>query len=176
MPRLVCRRQVEAVIEEPIKLARAGRYGTRLAIAMIDIDHFKRVNDSIGHGAGDEVLREVVLRASEALRPYDGFGRVGGEEFLAIIAQVSASQVSRALERVRLAVHSTPIIAAGHEVSMTVSIGAALSRGESIDELIRSADEALYRAKAEGRDRVVMSTDGRQERDPEDAATCSGLT
>jgi diguanylate cyclase (GGDEF)-like protein/PAS domain S-box-containing protein len=144
------------------ELARAGRYGTGLAIATIDIDHFKGVNDSIGHGAGDEVLREVVLRASEALRPYDGFGRVGGDEFLAIMPQVSTSQLTEALERVRLAIRSTPIAAAGHEVNLTVSIGATLSRGESTDELIRSADEALYQAKAEGRDRVVMGAGGRK--------------
>ena len=139
------------------EMARAERYGTLLAIAMIDIDHFKDVNDSIGHGAGDEVLREVVARASEALRPYDGFGRFGGEEFLAVLPQASGPQVERALERVRLAICTTPIEVFHHEVSVAVSIGAALSHGESLDELIRSADEALYQAKAEGRNRVALS-------------------
>jgi two-component system, cell cycle response regulator len=124
---------------------------------MIDIDHFKRINDSIGHGAGDEALREVALRASEALRPYDGFGRIGGEEFLAVLPQTSESRVMRALERARLTICSAPIKVLHHEVSVTVSIGAVLSRGESIDELIRCADEAMYRAKAEGRNRVVAS-------------------
>lgn len=163
------------------ELARAERHGTWLAIAMIDIDHFKHVNDSIGHGAGDEVLREVVLRTSEALRPYDGFGRFGGDEFLAIIPQVSAAQAAEALQRVRRAVRCTPIAAASQKVSLTVSIGAALSHGESIDELIRFADEALYQAKVEGRDHVVMSAGGRKEgapspRSSESGATCSGLT
>ena len=116
---------------------------------MIDIDHFKEVNDSIGHGAGDEVLREVVA-APPRPAPYDGFGRVGGEEFLAVLPQTSAPQVERALERVRRAICSTPIEGLQHEVSVAVSIGGALSHGESLDELIRSADEALYRAKAEG--------------------------
>ena len=139
------------------EMARAERYGTSLAIAMIDIDHFKRINDSIGHGAGDKALREVALRASEALRPYDGFGRVGGEEFIAVLPQTSESQVMRALERVRLIICSAPIKVLHHKVSITVSIGAARSHGESIDELIRFADEAMYRAKAEGRNRVVVS-------------------
>ncbi len=146
------------------EIARAERYGTLLAIAMIDIDHFKDVNDSIGHGAGDEVLREVVARACEALRPYDGFGRVGGEEFLAILPQASGRQVERALERVRRAICKAPIEVFHHEVSVAISIGAALNQGESLDELIRSADEALYQAKAEGRNRVVLSASTRRQR------------
>ena len=139
------------------EMARAERYGTLLAIAMIDIDHFKSVNDSYGHSTGDQVLLEVVARASQALRPYDGFGRVGGEEFLAILPQASESQVMRTLERVRLTICSAPIKVLHQEVSMTVSIGAVLSRSESLDELIRFADEALYHAKSEGRNRVEVS-------------------
>ncbi|MFA4965115.1 MAG: diguanylate cyclase [Thermoleophilia bacterium] len=140
------------------EMARAERYGTTLAIAMIDIDHFKGINDSIGHGGGDEALREVVLRTSKVLRAHDGFGRVGGEEFIALLPQTSEGKAMRALERVRLTICSAPFQVLHHEVSMTVSIGAVLSRGESIDDLIRTADEALYQAKAEGRNRVVLRT------------------
>jgi diguanylate cyclase (GGDEF)-like protein/PAS domain S-box-containing protein len=140
------------------EMARAERSGTALAVAMIDIDHFKDVNDTYGHGAGDQALCEVVARASRALRPYDGFGRFGGEEFLAVLPHTSGRQVMRALERVRLAICSTPIKVHGHQVSVTVSIGADLDRGAGIDDVIRSADVALYRAKAEGRNRVVSAS------------------
>jgi diguanylate cyclase (GGDEF)-like protein/PAS domain S-box-containing protein len=139
------------------EMARAERSGTSLAVAMIDIDHFKDVNDTYGHGAGDQVLREVVARASRALRPYDGFGRFGGEEFLAVLPHSSGRQVIRALERVRLAICSAPIKVHGYEVSVAISIGADLDCGGGPDDVIRSADAALYRAKADGRNRVVVS-------------------
>ena len=109
------------------EIARAERYGTLLAIAMIDIDHFKEVNDSIGHGAGDEVLREVVARACEALRPYDGFGRFGGEEFLAVLPQATGPQVERALKRVRRAICTAPIEAFQHEGRASPSASAPRS-------------------------------------------------
>ena len=140
------------------EMARAERTGTALAVAMIDIDHFKDVNDTYGHGVGDQVLCEVVARASLALRPYDGFGRFGGEEFLAVLPHSSGRQVTRALERVRLAICSAPIKVHGHEVSVAISIGADLGCSGGLDDVIRSADAALYRAKAEGRNRVVSAS------------------
>jgi diguanylate cyclase (GGDEF)-like protein/PAS domain S-box-containing protein len=138
------------------EMARAERYGTSLAVAMIDIDHFKDVNDTYGHSVGDEVLREVVARMVQALRPYDGLGRFGGEEFLVILPQTSRSQVERALDRLRTAICSSPIELGGHNVNIAVSIGVGLDCSRRLDDAIRSADAALYRAKAEGRNRIAV--------------------
>jgi two-component system, cell cycle response regulator len=139
------------------EMARARRDATGLGVGMIDIDHFKRINDAYGHAAGDHVLREVVVRASSATRPYDGFGRFGGEEFLTIVPACPDSEVASVLERIRNAVGDSPVEVESHQIRVTVSIGGAMSSGESVDELIRSADDALYRAKAAGRDRVVLA-------------------
>ena len=139
------------------EMARARRDATGLGVGMIDIDHFKRINDAYGHAAGDQVLREVVARASSATRPYDGFGRFGGEEFLTIVPACPDSEVASVLERIRNAVGDSPVEVESHQIRVTVSIGGAMSSGESVDELIRSADDALYRAKAAGRDRVVLA-------------------
>jgi len=139
------------------EMARAQRDATRLGIGMIDIDHFKHVNDVYGHVAGDRVLREVAGRASSATRPYDGFGRFGGEEFLTIVPACPGVEVVSVLERIRTAVGDSPVEVEGHQVRVTVSIGGAMSGVGSVDELIRSADDALYQAKAAGRDRVVLA-------------------
>ena len=138
------------------EMARTQRDATRLGVGMIDIDHFKRINDAYGHAAGDCVLREVVARASSATRPYDAFGRFGGEEFLAIVPACPEAEVASVLARIRSAVADSPVAVEGHKVRVTVSIGGAMSRGTSVDALIRSADDALYQAKAAGRDRVVL--------------------
>jgi two-component system, cell cycle response regulator len=139
------------------EMARMQRDATCLGVGMIDIDHFKRINDAHGHAAGDCVLREVVARASSATRPYDSFGRFGGEEFLTVVPACPDAEVVSVLERVRSAVCDSPVEVEGHQVRITVSIGGAMSRGESVDALIRSADDALYQAKAAGRNRVVLA-------------------
>ena len=150
------------------EMARTQRDATRLGVGMIDIDHFKRINDAYGHAAGDCVLREVVARASSATRPYDAFGRFGGEEFLAIVPACPEAEVASVLERIRSAVADSPVAVEGHKVRVTVSIGGAMSRGTSVDALIRSADDALYQAKVAGRDRVVVA--GRSSSPAVDAA------
>ena len=142
------------------EIARADREGTILGLGMMDIDHFKDVNDTSGHAAGDQVLREVVRRAETVLRPYDMLGRFGGEEFLLVVPGVDAAELREVCERVRLVVAASPVEASGHRFTITVSLGAALRRRESPDGLIARADYALYTAKDDGRDRVVMADGG----------------
>jgi diguanylate cyclase (GGDEF)-like protein len=138
------------------ELARAKRQGTPLSVGLLDVDHFKHTNDTLGHAAGDQVLQWIAKKTTNAMRPYDGFGRFGGEEFLTIIPGVDSAKVRDILERVRLDIVSSPAEAGGRSVEVTVSIGGATSSGGSVDELIRAADDALYEAKAKGRNRVEM--------------------
>lgn len=139
------------------ELARAAREQRPLSIGMLDVDHFKRVNDTYGHAAGDAVLREVVARTLTVLRPYDHLGRFGGEEFLVVIPGVERAGVQEILERIRLAVGATPIVVQGQELTVTVSLGGATWAGESVQQFLTEADDALYAAKEQGRDRVLMA-------------------
>jgi two-component system, cell cycle response regulator len=140
-----------------VEIARAEREGTSLGLGMLDIDHFKEVNDSSGHAAGDEVLREVVRRIVSVLRPYDTLGRFGGEEFLLVVPGVDVLELGVVCERIRRVVTASPIEVSGHSFAITASLGAALRKRESPDGLIARADYALYTAKDDGRDRVVMA-------------------
>jgi len=139
------------------ELARAVREHTTLSVGMIDIDHFKRVNDTYGHAAGDVVLQEVVRRALSVARPYDVIGRFGGEEFLVIVPNTGSAEAEDVLERMRVAVAGSPLRIDGQELTVTVSVGGATSRGEAVDQLIVRADDELYRAKEAGRNRVCMA-------------------
>jgi diguanylate cyclase (GGDEF)-like protein/PAS domain S-box-containing protein len=139
------------------EVVRSERERAPLAIGMIDVDHFKQVNDEHGHAAGDQVLCEVVRRALSALRPYDAFGRMGGEEFLVVLPGVADTHVRDALERIRAAVATAPIALEDRRLNVTVSIGGTSSDG-SVDGSLRAADDALYRAKAAGRDAVIVSS------------------
>jgi diguanylate cyclase (GGDEF)-like protein/PAS domain S-box-containing protein len=148
------------------ELARSDRDGTPLAVGMLDIDHFKDINDTYGHPVGDAVLREVVARSLGALRPYDAFGRFGGEEFLMVITSTDSDRASQIFERVRTAIESTPVTVDGHGIHVTASIGGVARQAQPADGVVRLADEALYAAKAHGRNRVEMAdiTDVRQPR------------
>lgn len=146
------------------EIARASREKTMLGVGLIDIDHFKDVNDEHGHAAGDQVIRALAQRSTRAMRPYDGFGRFGGEEFLVVVPLAGFSDVGVVLERVRGAVDESAVDVEGRSIAVTVSIGGAMGNGQSADELIKSADEALYQAKARGRNRVVMSSLGVERR------------
>jgi two-component system cell cycle response regulator len=139
------------------EMARAPRQGLPLSIGTMDIDHFKLVNDNYGHAGGDFILQNVVERALKALRPYDALGRTGGEEFLVVMPGVGPRDAEIVLERIRKIVSATPIELQGQEMVITVSIGGAVWMRESIDEFLNRADEALYRAKGEGRDQVVLA-------------------
>jgi two-component system, cell cycle response regulator len=140
------------------EMARASREGSSLGVGMLDVDHFKRVNDDSGHAGGDAVLCEIVERARSVLRPYDTIGRVGGEEFVIVAPGVDEAGLLEVLERVRRAAAEKPVVFSGTAFSMTVSLGGAVWRGEDGDALIARADDALYRAKEGGRDAVVMSS------------------
>jgi len=151
--------------EAAAEVARAVRTSSPLAVALLDLDRFKRINDSYGHLVGDEVLREIAKVMSGVLREYDLAGRFGGEEFVMLLPQTRAPDAFRIAERVRAHIAQMPISASGGErVPVTVSIGvAALDAGSSreLTELLAAADAALYRAKASGRDQVQMISTSR---------------
>jgi diguanylate cyclase (GGDEF)-like protein len=145
------------------EVARAARTRTQLAVALIDIDRFKGINDTYGHLTGDEVLKEIAHTLKTMLREYDLAGRFGGEEFALLLPQTRAVDAFRIAERVRSAISGLCIIApgatGGERVHVTVSIGvAALDSGDNREyaELMAAADAALYRAKGCGRDQVQM--------------------
>jgi diguanylate cyclase (GGDEF)-like protein len=129
-----------------------------LGIMMVDIDHFKRLNDRHGHARGDEVLREVASAIALTLRAEDTPVRYGGEEFAVILRRASAPQASEAAERVRAAVAALPVSQLGLDAPVTVSVGVAIAaEEEEVSAVIGRADEALYRAKRRGRDRVEVA-------------------
>ncbi len=132
----------------------ARRHERPLTIAIVDIDHFKSVNDSHGHAAGDRVLAAVAGSLREHLRAEDQLGRLGGEEFLALLPDAGASAAAAAAEKLRSGVAALRVEHAGRDLGVTVSIGWAAWEGEPAEELMRRADEALYDAKRSGRDRV----------------------
>ena len=130
--------------------------GGELSVAMIDIDHFKNVNDSLGHQAGDAVLAEVATRIRAAVRNFDSVGRFGGEEFLALFCACGTGDAKTICERIRGTIASTPIAAQGGAISVTASIGLATfdPAMHDLTLLVGAADAALYRAKNTGRNRV----------------------
>jgi diguanylate cyclase (GGDEF)-like protein len=149
--------------EATVEVARAVRTGTPLALMLLDIDRFKVINDTYGHLAGDQVLKELARSLENALRDYDRAGRFGGEEFSLLLPQTRAVDAFRIAERVRANIAGLSIIVpgptGGERVHVTVSIGvAALDSGGKREyaELMAAADAALYRAKAGGRDQVQM--------------------
>jgi diguanylate cyclase (GGDEF)-like protein len=149
--------------ESTAEIARAVRTGTPMALALLDIDRFKRINDTYGHMVGDQVIKEIANTLDGLLRDYDLAGRFGGEEFSLLLPQTRAVDAFRIAERVRANVAGLSIIApgttGGERVHVTVSIGvAALDSGSKREyaELMAAADAALYRAKAGGRDQVQM--------------------
>ncbi len=143
------------------ELARARRDGSSVAALILDLDHFKSVNDRHGHAGGDSVLCEVVARVAAQLRPYDMLVRHGGEEFLAILPRCDVAQAARIAERLRHAIaDSTIALPAGGSTTVTASFGVATSSGgEDDDVLLAIADEALFRAKRAGRNRVSVAPD-----------------
>ncbi|MEZ5464115.1 MAG: GGDEF domain-containing protein [Lysobacteraceae bacterium] len=129
---------------------------TRVALLLIDLDHFKQVNDQHGHLFGDAVLREAALRMGSVLRTDDVLGRLGGEEFLVLMQGANADRAVEVAERIRAVMTATPVCIDGRERRQTLSVGVAVQReqGETTADLLRRADRALYRAKDEGRDTV----------------------
>jgi diguanylate cyclase (GGDEF)-like protein len=143
---------------------RARREGGSIGVLMLDIDHFKAVNDIHGHAAGDDVLVEIAARLSAEMRPYDVVGRIGGEEFLIVAPGSDLPEAAALAERVRSRVASEPLRTQEHEVAITISIGVTVTGGpgaEAIDRTLARADAALYAAKEAGRNRVVAREDER---------------
>jgi two-component system cell cycle response regulator len=126
-------------------------------VLMLDLDHFKKVNDTYGHLAGDSVLQEAGRRIQHAVRPYDWAGRYGGEEFLILLPECGKDEVQLCAERIRLAMSSEPILAEGTEIVITVSIGSVVVNPalQTEKDALSSADAALYQAKSQGRNRIV---------------------
>jgi two-component system, cell cycle response regulator len=142
------------------EIARCHRDHRTVGIILLDLDHFKKVNDTLGHFAGDAVLRETALRLRSNMRPYDQVGRYGGEEFLVVLPNCDLEQAANQAERMRQRLHATSMMVDGGELQVSASFGVTISDGSerSPDVFVRVADEALYRAKANGRNRIWSLT------------------
>lgn len=140
-------------------MAAARRHKRPLSLAILDIDHFKKVNDAHGHPAGDEVIRRVARLALDIMRDQDVVGRLGGEEFVIVLPDTDAVHALAGCERLRRAIaETTVLLESGQALNITLSAGVAeLERGDDRTTLIARADEALYDAKAQGRDRVLLA-------------------
>jgi diguanylate cyclase (GGDEF)-like protein len=156
--------------EAASEVARAVRTRTPLAVALVDIDHFKAVNDSFGHLAGDRALREVARTLTVFVRQYDLVGRFGGEEFALLLPQAKAADAYRIAERIRAHVGAMPIDVhddpSAEPVRLSISIGVAAlgarwngGTAGQLTDLLAAADGALYQAKQNGRDQVCVITD-----------------
>jgi diguanylate cyclase (GGDEF)-like protein len=147
----------EAILETLRKeVLRAGREGTPLGVIMVDLDHFKSLNDRHGHVAGDLVLREVSRRLQLSIRSYDSIGRYGGEEFLVVAPRCKLEKARLLAERLRASIGSEPIQDSAVSISVTASLGVSTAlNAKGADQVLRATDEALYTAKIQGRNRVV---------------------
>ena len=145
-----------AIISRLSRLIEAGQsVGRRFSIALIDLDHFKTINDRFGHDTGDAVLRHFAACANEAVRDNDYLGRVGGEEFLLVMAGAGQDEACRVLERLRHHIQTRPVDTGKIALKYTFSAGVVEWRpGTSLEDLYSTADKALYAAKSDGRDRL----------------------
>lgn len=150
------RRAMEEVAAD--ELARSRRHNLPLSLLLLDIDHFKMVNDQHGHAAGDAALRQFAAAVRRCLRREDVFGRLGGEEFCALLPSTGVAGAAQLAERIRQSVANLAVEAGGHRLSLKVSIGVASlgEHGGSWDELVNQADRAMYAAKRAGRNRVIV--------------------
>jgi diguanylate cyclase (GGDEF)-like protein len=154
-------------------VAEQGRSSGNVALALIDLDHFKQINDTHGHVTGDQALRHIVSVVQAWLRPGDLFGRLGGEEFGLLLTGCAHDECVALAEHIREAVASTPLRLEGEPVVVTASIGMAFTEqvGFELPRLFHHADAALYAAKRTGRNRVITEVAdddllGRSVRDP----------
>jgi two-component system, cell cycle response regulator len=141
------------------ELARSARYGRPLALILFDIDHFKKVNDEMGHLGGDFTLRELAACVKGGIRKEELFARYGGEEFAVVLPETDRAGAIQAAERIRTLVEQQPFQYEGKAFEVTVSLGVATTAGEEAltpSQLIRQADEKLYQAKNDGRNRVLI--------------------
>jgi len=154
---LLNRRAVEQCLAR--EAHRLQRFNEPFSVLLVDIDHFKRINDLLGHAAGDEVLRQVSTALAEQAREVDRVARYGGEEFCVLLPHTEHDGAMQAAERLRAAVQARVITWHGDTLGVTISTGVACAThpDEAMDVLLRRADEALYRAKAQGRNRVEVA-------------------
>jgi two-component system, cell cycle response regulator len=141
--------------------ARAQRVQGSVGVVMADLDYFKPINDTYGHLAGDEVLRELSRRMISSVRPYDAIGRYGGEEFVIVFPDCSAESAFQRAEQLKQDITRKPVETNSAIITVTASLGVAASdqgRCEDFEILLRAADAALYRSKAEGRNRTTLAT------------------
>ncbi len=142
------------------ELARQARTHHAVSVILCDLDHFRMLNDSHGHQAGDEVLRELTRRMGATLRPYDSFGRYGGEELLGVLPNCGVQGALEVAERMRAAVADVPVMTTTGEISVTVSIGVAslaVDEAAKLGDLLQRADDALHRAKQNGRNCITIA-------------------
>lgn len=149
------RRQAQTSLDQAV--ANAHRYDHALSVLMIDIDHFKQINDSHGHAIGDDVLRFVATLIRQTLRAGDVVARWGGEEFLAVLPSTDRNGAEIVAERLRDTISQTPVISGDHVIAVSVSIGVAALIDQQPDELVTAADTAMYTAKTAGRDGIYVA-------------------
>ena len=138
------------------EIARSRRSGRRMALLLIDIDHFKNINDSLGHAEGDQVLVDLVLRAETVIRDgVDHFARIGGEEFALLLPETEGQGALVVAERLRSLLHASESKGPAYSVSIGIAVSA---REEALREMMHRADQALYQAKQGGRNRVVLQS------------------
>lgn len=140
-------------------LAFFQRYGGQFAILVVDIDHFKRVNDRYGHAAGDEVIKAVARGLSDAVRQTDRVARFGGEEFVVILREIDQVTLRKWADRTRRLIETSTVTVDGTDINVTISLGGAMvcSDDEDVEDIIKRADEALYQAKSTGRNRACIA-------------------
>lgn len=158
LTQLYTRRHLKSVLSQEFE--RSKRYGTIVTVAMVDIDDFKKINDVYGHMAGDYVLKEVSKIFINTLRKTDFVYRYGGEEICILMPETLVDKAFIPLERLRKTIENRSFIFDGKKMKVTVSIGSSMYHREMRDanELIEKADAALYRAKKNGKNQVVMET------------------
>jgi two-component system cell cycle response regulator len=158
LTRLWNRAEIVSFLER--ELVRAIREKKSVGIVLLDVDHFKSINDSLGHRSGDIVLKELAQRLRSQLRAYDGVGRYGGEEFLLVLPGCDLEGALARTAAIQRSVAATPFMPELAKVSITVSMGVTIAHGGAGDSatLLHDADLALYRAKNTGRDRVECSS------------------
>jgi len=157
------RNKIFQILDE--ELNRGWRENTHTGVVMIDVDHFKKINDSLGHLAGDVVLAEVASRIKNSLRPYDKAGRYGGDEMCVVLPKCNLNIVKLITERLRLSVCGKNIKTDSGPLNVTISIGGTISDNSSHSSgniFIKTSDEALYLAKKKGRNRIVILESGPQ--------------
>lgn len=147
------RRQMQALMDQ--ELLRSQRQGYSFCLALLDLDHFKRVNDAHGHAAGDAVLRAFAQTAQAALRATDVLARWGGEEFIALLPDTTTPPAIAGMERLREQVAAQRVTFGGATIAVTVSIGLTRHRpGDPLERTLERADALLYQAKSDGRNRT----------------------